>query len=156
MVCVSEVRPSEFYAAAAAIIPVLFISLAFESRFKTFMPPEIEQDLGDARGKRIVELVGAYYTLLVTLILVFAEAAALVGLSAGHDLDFSTAHTAWFVLIGLILGGVGIVFPLLVRQAWIIMKGVNGITPLYRIVGAICFTFVFVSCVASGGWALVH
>lgn len=148
------VESSEFYAVAAQVIPLMFISLAFESRSKTFLPPEIQEGLNE-QGARRVELLGAWYTIFVTLVLAIGEMAALLGLRIRGPLNFSPLHTAWFVLAGLVIGGVGIIIPLMVRQVWAI-SGVHQELTLFRLVLAVVVTGVLVYVVASFAEALIH
>jgi len=95
---VSKVASSDFYALVAQVIPVFFIALAFETRSTTFLPPELNNVRGidSNRARRLVEVFGAWYTLVVTLFLAGGLIAALVGLRLGRPLDFHVFHTAWF------------------------------------------------------------
>jgi len=129
---VSKVASSDFYALVAQVIPVFFIALAFETRSTTFLPPELNNVRGidSNRARRLVEVFGAWYTLVVTLFLAGGMIAALVGLRLGRPLDFHVFHTAWFVSLGLVVGGMGVVFPLAARQLLIVAGGLESITML--------------------------
>jgi hypothetical protein len=122
---VSSAVSADFYAVAAQIIPVFFIALAFETQSQTFLPPE----LVGVRGGSRLRIAGACYTIVVTLFLVGGEVAALVGLKLDRPLNFEAFHTAWFVTLGLAVGGLGIVAPLALRQIWVIAGEFENLTP---------------------------
>ncbi len=122
---VSNVVSSDFYAVAAQVIPVLFIALAFETRSKSFLPEELHEDQSKA-GRRL-EVTAACYSLVVTLFLAGGEVAALVGIRLGTEPDFHMFHTAWFVTLGLFIGGTGVVVPIALRQLWVISGGLENL-----------------------------
>jgi hypothetical protein len=144
------VNGTEFYSFAAATIPVLFLTLAFQQRTTGgFLSDDVATALGTQRS-RGMDIFRASYTLVVTLILIFGEAAALVGLVKGFPLVFHAGYIGWFILGALIVGGFGVVAPTLITQLDIILP-LKGDQPLslIRTIWLLSFAGLVVYSVAS-------
>jgi hypothetical protein len=102
-----------------------------------------------------MERFRAWYTIIVTCVLFFGEAAAIVGLAEDVPLKFHIGYAGWFILGALIVGGFGVVAPILITQLHILLPG-KGIPPLPRTVLLLAIAAFIIWLLASLTWALVH
>jgi hypothetical protein len=150
-----QVDGTEFYSFAAGIIPVLFLTLAFQQRStRGFLSNDVATAL-QIQPSRGMDLFRAWYTLVVTLILASGEAAAIIGLIHHAPLKFSGGYIGSLLIGTLLAGGFGVVAPTLMIQLDTIFPD-TGVSPLTRtfillMLGAFCCCFIgfFI-------WALLH
>jgi hypothetical protein len=110
------VSGESFFSTSAQIIPVMFLTLAFEVRGEGFMPDEATVAILGKEQLRKTEFLRACYTTLVTIILVIGESAALLGLGHQSPVRFRIGDIGWVVASALVVGGFGIVSPLVIIQ----------------------------------------
>jgi hypothetical protein len=150
--------PVDFYSFAAATIPVLFLTLAFQERAGGgFLSDDAATALGRQRSRGI-KLFRAWYTLSVLFFLILGEVAAIVGLAKRFPLSFHVGYIGWFTLIGLIVGFFGVIAPTVITQLDIILPSKDGPQPslsrtlLLLIITAVVFCLMialFVSIVQA-------
>lgn len=104
------VDPGVFYATAAGVLPVFYLTLAFEQNQSAFFSEEVASAFAspDSRGVRIFR---SAYSLWVTMSIAVGESAAFVGLVNDFPLRFDLGSLGQIVVWALAIGGFGVVAP---------------------------------------------
>ena len=154
------IDPNAFYTTSAAVLPVFYLTLAFEQNQSAFFSDEVASAFASPNSVG-VRVFRAGYSLWVTLSIACGEAAAFVGMATDAPLRFEFGWLGQVVAWGLAIGGLGVVAPLVVLQVdqlWRALAVTDDMKKLTLIrVAVIMMTLGFVVYLVSFLiWALIH